>query len=357
MSDESRSRHEGNPTPSEDTLSPWKQDGGVPADKKTDGYGDTSVRKREGSRRLPVLITLDGRRVSERFVLKQSKSVIGRDMTADLILSDGEISRRHCAVLWRNFNDPRSETPDCWITDAGSTNGTYLNGDIIEREAMLTDGDMIRVGRTVLGFFLKDERVLELDQLLINMALHDSLTQLYKREFFFSELHREFDRSRRHDRPLSVAVVDIDYFKAVNDEFGHLSGDEVLRQFADLIRLSLREGDICGRFGGEEFAIVFPETDEEGAWNAAERIRTAVEKHEFEINSQVNRRITASVGVATMHEQFANKMDLIEAADRALYEAKQLGRNKTVFFATDKPHAGLSSTQSFSDERASKEDM
>ncbi len=331
----------------EETLSPWKAKGKVKPDAKTDGMGDTRTKAGEVSRKRPVLITLDGRRVSERFVLDLPRSVVGRDMSADLILGDGEVSRRHCAVTWRNLGDARADAPECWLSDAGSTNGTYLNGDIVEEETRLADGDMIRVGRTVLGFFLKDERVLELDQLLINMALHDSLTQLYKREYFFAELHREFDRSRRHDRPLSVAVVDIDYFKAVNDEFGHLSGDEVLRQFADLIRLSLREGDICGRFGGEEFAIVFPETDEEGAWNAAERIRSAIEKHDFVINPQTKRKITTSVGVATMHDQFTDKMELIESADKALYEAKQQGRNKSVAFSTDKPHSGLSSTQSY----------
>jgi two-component system, cell cycle response regulator len=287
------------------------------------------MRMTEQSRKLPVLITLDGRRVSERFVLGKNVNVLGRDLDADLILSDGEVSRHHAIIEWKNFGTP-PDFPDCWVRDNRSTNGTYLNGDIVEGEARLADGDMIRVGRTVLGFFLKDERVLELDQLLLDMALHDSLTQLYKREYFFSELHREFDRSKRHDRPLSVSLIDIDFFKRVNDEHGHLSGDEVLKQFSDLIRLSLREGDICGRYGGEEFAIVFPETDAHGAWMAAERIRAAVDAHEFTITGGRKKRVTCSVGVASMLDRYSDKMQLLDAADHALYEAKQQGRNRTV---------------------------
>src|SRR5690606_8372465 len=150
-------------------------------------------------------------------------------------------------VEWTNFEERDATDPICRIEDLGSTNGTFLNGSPVKEAVSLRDGDQIRVGRTVLGFFLKDERVLELDQLLLSMALNDSLTGLYKREFFFGELQREFDRSRRHGRTLSLAVVDLDYFKAVNDRYGHLKGDEALRQVADAIRATLREGDLCAR--------------------------------------------------------------------------------------------------------------
>ncbi len=282
------------------------------------------------SRRRPVLITLDGRRVSERFILGKIKSVLGRDVTADVIICDGEVSRSHCYIQWKNFENQNTQMPECWIVDLHSTNGTYINGQLLRGEHRLYDGDMIRIGKTVLGFFLKDERVLELDQLLLNMALHDSLTGLYKREFFFSELHREFDRSRRHDRPLSVALLDIDHFKPINDQYGHLRGDEALRQFADLIRLALREGDISGRFGGEEFAVVFPETDCAGAVLAAERMRMAVEGHVFDLGGELKIRITTSVGIATMQPYHIDKMQLLDDADQALYKAKATGRNRTV---------------------------
>ena len=282
------------------------------------------------SRRRPVLITLDGRRVSERFVLSTKENVIGRDIDATIKASDGEVSRRHCIITWKNFDEKGVEDPVCILHDNNSTNGTFLNNEQLGEDKALSDGDMIRVGRTVFGFFLKDERVLELDQLLLNMALHDSLTGLFKREYFFSELHREFDRARRHERPLTVALLDIDHFKNLNDEYGHLKGDEALRQFADLMRLSLREGDISGRYGGEEFALVYPETEMEGAIQATERIRQAVEQHFFTLGEGVTTRLTVSAGVAMLNDHHQEKMQLLDEADHALYKAKRNGRNRVV---------------------------
>src|SRR5690606_6712963 len=116
------------------------------------------------------------------------------DVQADIKIADGEVSRLHCLIHWPNFQAGGGELPRCHLQDNNSTNGTYLNNQQLTNAARpLKDGDMIRIGKTVLGFFLKDERVLELDQLLLNMALHDSLTGLFKREYFFSELHREFE--------------------------------------------------------------------------------------------------------------------------------------------------------------------
>jgi len=293
-------------------------------------FSDTSRSRHEFSRRRPVLITLDGRRVSERFVISGRKTILGRETTAEVHVSDGEVSRNHTALEWRNFDDRDTADPICEVEDLGSTNGTFLNGSQIHSRVTLRDGDQIRIGRTVLGFFLKDERVLELDQLLLSMALNDSLTGLYKREFFFGELQREFDRSRRHGRTLSLAVVDLDFFKAVNDSYGHLKGDEALRQVADTIRLRLREGDLCARFGGEEFSIIFPETDGKGAYEAAERFRKAVESTVYTLGRDVEVRMTISVGVATLKDIHRDKMQLLEEADHAMYLAKAAGRNRTI---------------------------
>jgi two-component system, cell cycle response regulator len=293
-------------------------------------FSDTSRSRPDASRRRPVLITLDGRRVSERFVVAGRRTILGRDTAAEVHISDGEVSRHHCGIEWTNFDDHESADPICRVEDLGSTNGTFLNGSPVKEGVALRDGDQIRVGRTVLGFFLKDERVLELDQLLLSMALNDSLTGLYKREFFFGELQREFDRSRRHGRTLSLAVVDLDFFKSVNDRFGHLKGDEALRQVADAIRATLREGDLCSRFGGEEFAIIFPETDGQGAFGAGERFRRAVESKVFSLGSDVEVRLTVSVGVASLGDHHRDKMQLLEEADHALYLAKAAGRNRTI---------------------------
>ncbi|MBI5154704.1 diguanylate cyclase [Candidatus Poribacteria bacterium] len=291
---------------------------------------DTAVGTSEPQRRRPVIITLDGRRVSERFILTREESILGRDVHADIIICDGEVSRRHARICWLNLQDGGPITPACRLEDMESTNGTFLNGKRLREPHLLMDGDHIRIGKTLLGFFLKNERVLELDQLLLTMALHDSLTGVYKREYLFSELHREFERSKRHGRPLSLLMLDVDHFKQINDSYGHLRGDEALRQIANLLRLSLREGDICGRFGGEEFSIVLPETDEVGAKQAAERIRTKVEKHKFNLADDLTVQITVSVGVSTMGSTHTDKLQLVDDADKAMYIAKQSGRNRTI---------------------------
>jgi diguanylate cyclase (GGDEF)-like protein len=184
------------------------------------------------------------------------------------------------------------------------------------------------MGRTVLGFFIKDERLLEMDEMLLAMALHDALTGVYKREFFLGELHREFERSRRHRRPLALILLDIDHFKLVNDELGHVAGDDALRQVANVIRVGLREGDLCGRYGGEEFAVLLPETDLDGARLAAERIRHDVENYTFKLTGGHKRHITLSAGVALLDQSMQDKVDLVDAADKLLYRAKQAGRNR-----------------------------
>lgn len=282
------------------------------------------------SRKIPVLITLDGRRINERFIIKKAKNIVGRDINVDIPISDSEVSRRHFYIIWENFNDNRQGFPICKVGELGSTNGTQINGQELEGEKLITDGDLIRVGQTMLGFFIKDERVLQLDQLLLQMALLDSLTGLHVREFLFTELHREFQRARRHDRPLAVGMIDIDFFKSVNDQYGHTVGDEVLRQMGDILRDSIREGDICGRYGGEEFAVVFPETTAKGAVLAAERIRRGVEQHEFDIGVGKKLKLTVSIGIACLSHYHTDKANLLEEADRGLYAAKQQGRNRVV---------------------------
>ncbi|MDK2970270.1 MAG: hypothetical protein PWP23_25 [Candidatus Sumerlaeota bacterium] len=290
-----------------------------------------SVHGPEGrTRRRPVLITLDGRRVSERFPLESPRCVLGRDMSADVKVADGEVSREHCIITWDNFADHDAE-PKCRLQDMGSTNHTYLNKKKISGVVALHDGDIIRIGRTSLGFFIKDDRVLKLDQMLMTMALHDALTGVYKREYFFSELHREFERSRRHHRPLTLAMLDLDHFKEVNDTYGHINGDTVLREFADLVRMSLREGDICGRYGGEEFAVIFPETELLGAADAVDRIRANVAQHVIRLEDGRTLSITVSGGVAPLDPAHQDKMDLLNDADRALYRAKKNGRNRLEF--------------------------
>lgn len=172
----------------------------------------------------------------------------------------------------------------------------------------------------------------ELDRL----ARTDALTGIANRRAFFDVLGIEFRRSRRYGRQLSVLMLDLDHFKAVNDEWGHPFGDHVLRQTADVIAANVRESDLLGRYGGEEFALALPETGEEHALAVGEKLRAAVEAHEFRTptvppSGQPPVHLTVSIGVASLPvEEDQDEVELIGRADRALYEAKRTGRNRVV---------------------------
>lgn len=152
-------------------------------------------------------------------------------------------------------------------------------------------------------------------------STYDHLTQIYNRYFFNSFLRQEADRSERYKIPLSMLIIDIDFFKKVNDTYGHLAGDKVLIELADILRERSRKIDIPARWGGEEFVILLPETSLEGAVIFGERLRERIEEHDF---PEVG-KLTVSVGAAQLD---GNEIGMIENADKALYYAKEHGRNR-----------------------------
>lgn len=158
----------------------------------------------------------------------------------------------------------------------------------------------------------------------------DPLTLLYNRRFFMKALSAEYERSVRHDPPLSFVMVDIDHFKNLNDNYGHQAGDDVLRGMGDVIREQIRTSDIPARYGGEEFCILLPETPVKGAAEFAQRLRLAVELRSF-CSQGRDLRCTVSIGVASCPSAgVSDEEDLIRLADEALYEAKFAGRNRVV---------------------------
>ncbi len=159
------------------------------------------------------------------------------------------------------------------------------------------------------------------------LAEKDELTQLCNRRSFFRRGHRALEQSKRFGHPTSVIMMDIDKFKAINDNYGHAAGDKVLRALADLMRSLVREIDIVARMGGEEFALVLPETGLDDAAILAERLRSAIEKLEVSDGKRKIRQ-TASFGVATSKNSIGSIEALLRAADDALYVAKRMGRNK-----------------------------
>jgi diguanylate cyclase (GGDEF)-like protein len=156
---------------------------------------------------------------------------------------------------------------------------------------------------------------------------------LLRREAILDQLDRELDRAQRYGRPLTLAMADLDYFKEVNDRYGHLAGDTLLKAISQVASDGLRSTDWIGRYGGEEFLVVLPETDIGGAVSVAEKIRALVQKTSVPMDDGSEVRVTISIGLASLREGHPRQerivaRDLIAAADRSLYEAKNGGRNR-----------------------------
>jgi diguanylate cyclase (GGDEF)-like protein len=176
------------------------------------------------------------------------------------------------------------------------------------------------------GVALENARLHDVVQ---RQAITDDLTGLVNRRRFIEAFQAEVDRARRFSSPLAVILADLDNFKRVNDDFGHHGGDVVLRAFADLMRSHVRDVDVPGRIGGEEFAIVLPETPAEGAAIVAERMRRALEAVSIPVGDDMNVWVTSSFGVAELASETTGD-GLLRVADAALYEAKSQGKNRVV---------------------------
>jgi diguanylate cyclase (GGDEF)-like protein len=172
-------------------------------------------------------------------------------------------------------------------------------------------------------------RILQLEQQVQRLSITDPLIEIYNRRHLIVQLPRDIDRARRYQRPLSIILADLDYFKRINDEHGHQVGDEVLRGFVQVVNASLRQCDWIARYGGEEFVFVLPDTVLSGALEAAEKLRAECERALFE-TSGGSLRVTASFGIAelTSDQAYPEGADgFLRRADLALYKAKRDGRN------------------------------
>jgi len=179
-----------------------------------------------------------------------------------------------------------------------------------------------------------EQKILELERAklqLQQLAVTDGLTGLYNYQYFKHKLQIEIARSQRHKLPVSLLMMDIDFFKMYNDHFGHPLGDRILRRFSNLLFEHVRQIDILSRYGGEEFSLILPGTAKESAAVVAEKLRTLIEKSYFPLSEKMPfGRVTMSVGVASHPEDAKNEEELIRLADQALYRAKKEGRNRSV---------------------------
>lgn len=169
------------------------------------------------------------------------------------------------------------------------------------------------------------------NQELQRLSSTDRLTGLFNRGHWEEMLRQDYARHRRYDRNAALVMFDIDHFKRINDSYGHQAGDAVIQRAAELIRQSMRDADIAGRYGGEEFVVLLPDTDSEGAVTFAERLRQSIEAHEV-IHEGRSIHFTVSLGIADLSQPTSGYAQLIERADSAMYMSKSAGRNQVSLY-------------------------
>jgi two-component system cell cycle response regulator len=264
------------------------------------------------------LVVIYGAELGKKYNLNSTSLVIGRSSKCDLQIDQESISRNHSKIV----NTGKS----ILVRDLGSTNGTYVNDEPID-EYILRDGDLIKIGRTIFKFLTGGNIENAYHEEIYRLTTIDGLTQIFNKRYFLETLEREIARSQRYRRALSLVMFDIDHFKKINDSYGHLAGDYVLKHLASTVKTKIRREDLFARYGGEEFAIVLPEIDGSNSKPFAEKIRQIVEKDEFRFeNTKI--QVTISMGVGTIDDEAVDAATLIKRADDRLYEAKSAGRNR-----------------------------
>lgn len=257
--------------------------------------------------------------LGRRYVLDKAQLNIGRSQDNDIVIVSDAVSRRH-ALLERRGREFH-------VIDLNSTNGTFTNDDAKPvKERRLERGDQLRIGDTVFKYLAGSDIEAQYHAVLGHMAVTDGLTNLANRKQLDRFLTEEVQRARRHGRELCVLMLDVDHFKRINDEYGHLAGDAVLARIATLLGKRLRPNDRLGRYGGEEFCAILPETGLSDALQIADALRALVATQVFSADGYVL-SVTLSAGVACLAADMKPE-DGYRAADQKLYEAKQQGRNR-----------------------------
>ena len=264
-----------------------------------------------------ICTTLEGNDMWERF-----REHIGRFISVD-----------DCRFVERA--EAQLHAPDCTIQPLvlHKRNAGYL----VARGLREKDKDNFHV---LAGQFLLGLRRTLLYQQVQELVIIDSLTLALSRRYFLERFNEEMERSRRFNLNLSFLMIDIDHFKEINDRYGHLVGDAVLREACAIIKSNIRQVDFMGRYGGEELSVVLAETDKNQARYAAERIRAAVEKNPLTVYDE-SVKVTISLGLATFPVDANRAQSLIEKSDTALYSAKKQGRNRVCASPENKRYNGV----------------
>ncbi len=245
---------------------------------------------------------------------------IGRSSSADISMPEVQSLSRHHAKL--HHRGAKVE-----VEDLLSTNGTFVNDHRIVASQPLHSGDRFQLGAAHFKFLHEKDPEHAYHEAIYQLVMTDGLTQAYNKRKLDEELAREFARAHRHQRPLSLVLFDIDHFKQVNDTYGHLCGDYVLQQIARRTSEHLRPEQVFARAGGEEFVVLSPEIEVEGALELAEKLRALFEAETFRYG-ELEVHITCSFGVAELEIGMDRAEELYEAADRSMYRSKGGGRNQ-----------------------------
>jgi diguanylate cyclase (GGDEF)-like protein len=281
---------------------------------------NTSLRKRA------CFVILGGLDLGSIFLIDKSVITVGRDPACDLVLKDDGISRRH--VEARRVGGNR-----LYIKDLNSTNGIFVDGERVA-QTVLSDGDKVLLGRrSILKFALQDEIEQSYQQQMYESTTKDGLTRTFNRKYFAQKIVADVSFARRHHIPFTLIILDIDFFKKVNDTYGHRTGDVALVTVTESIRQTIRAEDVLARYGGEEFAVLALGTNLKGGERLAERIRVRIAEQSIRALDHENQvfRVTASFGVATLPGGVeAEPEAVVSLADRNLYRAKEAGRNQIV---------------------------
>jgi diguanylate cyclase (GGDEF)-like protein len=269
-----------------------------------------------------VYIYPTGPDMGTRYTLGWTPAFIGRQEDCAVRNTDPSVSRYHAKII-------RGEDGTYVVTDLGSTNGTFVN-NLRTQAGVLRDGDYLRIGNCIYRFLDGGNIEAEYHEEIYRLTVLDGLTQVHNRRYLTEFLDREIIRSNRHRRPLALVMLDIDRFKSINDQFGHLVGDLTLRELCARVKGVVGPDELFARYGGEEFVIVLPEADLTRARAVAERLREAIAQHPFSFNGTAY-EVTASLGVAVaLPGQQLAAAQLLSLADRNLYQAKLAGRNRVI---------------------------
>lgn len=266
------------------------------------------------------ILFISGPLIGKMYLLENEETVVGRAEDVDICISDSRVSRHHLHILLYKGQ--------AIIEDLGSTNGTFVNGQRIKRH-MLANNDKVHISSdTLFKFALGDKAERMFQEEMHQMANYDAVTGVLNKHAFSKRVQEEFSYAKRTKMNLSILMIDIDFFKKVNDAYGHMAGDYVLGGVAERLRKAIRDEDILARYGGEEFVVILRGTDTKGALTLAERMRKLVEEEPFSFEKRPI-PVTISVGLATLTgKNFSSATDLISRADECLYKSKENGRNR-----------------------------